>query len=226
MSLPLKISLLPDSSKKKEFAPNINIPPNQLVKNSISPQKKIPENSLSKCSSEKVLSPFHNINQENVSPRSPLKRANSAVQQKRTLNKQSSQDDSLLNYNENPLDYIFKLQNLKKSESEKNNNVKEFEDIPSPGEKIKKPKTPELVNRNNMRRLSNSLAVSISPKAKESNLSSSFSFSMNPQNLNESVDSALKKYKVVMIKSMSCILILSLIIYKLFKAWKKLPQRI
>jgi len=157
-----------------------------------------PMSSLNKSQSEKSLAQKDEKKPEkNASPKSLLRRANSAYN-KPTV-KHSSQDDSVLNYNKNPLDYLFTHQNsLKEKESDK---LKEYEDIPSPGEVIKKPKNSDLMSPSSLpRRLSNSLAVSISPKAKDAALS----FNLKSQHLNESTDSALKKYKVVMIsKSMS-----------------------
>ena len=163
-----------------------NSSPNRIRKSS--PDKKLSENSLNKSQSEKSLVQIFEKKPE-TSPKALLRRANSAAN-KRHTNPGASQDDSKLNYNQNPLDYIFQNQQIKKSESEK---IKEFEDIPSPGEKIK---TEDKSNDSMPRRLSNSLSVTISPKAKDSHVAS---FSIKPSPLNESIDSALKKYKIVMI---------------------------
>lgn len=186
-------------AEKINFNP-INLPMNKVAKNS--PTRKIIENSsLSKSSSEKVLIPVQKPTQknENISPKSILRRANSAYN--KTAPKFTSKDDSKLNYNERPLDYLFSKGAAKKNITEKE--VKEFEDIPSPSEKANKEKDVEgsLLTR----KLSNSLAVSISPKAKDSsNLGGNFSLNLKPQSLNDSMDSGSKKYKVVMInKSMS-----------------------
>ncbi len=192
---PLKIDLfcentkLPINNVEAMTQENTMINP-QASNRKNSPDKKLGESSLNKCSSEKL---FVNLmeTKSDISPKSILRRANSAYN-KRIIHKKNSQDDSILNYNENPLDYIFnKPSSLKKSDSEK---VKEYEDLPSP--KIKK--IENLVNSSSSmpRRLSNSLSVTISGEAKDSGLSS---FSIKPKSLNESFDSPSKKYKIVML---------------------------
>lgn len=197
-------------NEKKNFNP-INLPPNKIAKNS--PTRKIIENSsLSKSSSEKVLIPAQKPTQknENISPKSILRRANSAYN--KTAPKFTSKDDSKLNYNERPLDYLFLKGGAKKNTAEKE--VKEFEDIPSPSEKVNKEKNAEAASLLT-RKLSNSLAVSISPKAKDSsNLGSNFSLNLKPQSLNDSMDCGSKKYKVVMInKSMSSYFLFILFVF-------------
>lgn len=160
-----------------------------------SPEKKLGDGSLSKSHSEKALPQKREQMQEQNSPKSLLRRAKSALGKAPTKTF-GSLDDSVMNYNRNPLDYIFPVKPLAvKSEAEK---VKEAEDIPAPGE-VKKPKLQEIKSPSAIqRRLSNSLAVSISPKAKDSIAMTSSGFSLKPH-LTESAESGLKKYKVVML---------------------------
>ena len=207
-----KIPLLPENSAKGDIDTNtLTDPKNPPLKGPTnpllpalfrksSPEKKIGGDmmgSLNKSQSEKSLAPKIEIKLGNtVSPKSQLRRANSAVN--KPTSKKSSQDDSSLNYNKNPLDYIFSHPGgLKKTESDKaDKTTKEFEDIPSPGE-VKKQKLPDILSPSSLpRRLSNSLAVSISPTNKER---AELQFSLRNQLLNESMDSGLKKYKVVRI---------------------------
>lgn len=214
-----KIPLLPENPQKGDSDnkpltdprnPPFKGPSNPLLPalfRKSSPEKKMGDmmGSLNKSQSEKSLAPKIEIKLEStVSPKSQLRRANSAIN--KPTSKKSSQDDSVLNYNKNPLDYIFSQPGgLKKVESDKvDKTTKEFEDIPSPGE-VKKQKLPDILSPSSLpRRLSNSLAVSISPKNKERALGTELQFSLRNQALNESMDSGLKKYKVVrVVKSLT-----------------------
>ena len=213
-----KIPLLPENPAKGDpdnntftDPKNLKGPSNPLLPalfRKSSPEKKMGGDmmgSLNKSQSEKSLAPKIEIKLEStVSPKSQLRRANSAVN--KPTSKKSSQDDSALNYNKNPLDYIFSHPGgLKKVESDKvDKTTKEFEDIPSPGE-VKKHQLTDILSPSSLpRRLSNSLAVSISPKNKERSLGNELQFSIRNQCLNESMDSGLKKYKVVrVVKSLT-----------------------
>lgn len=187
------------------------MPFGSLPKSGKSPTKKPYDSaSLTKSSSEKVLIPFQSTTapkNENISPKSILRRANSAYN--KSVPKFVSKDDSRFNYNQSPLDYIFGPNSLKKKPSNEKEKPKEFEDIVSPSEK-NKDKSQEIFSPSVPRKLSNSLAVSISPKSKDSTLGSGSNFSLTlkqqpAQSLDDSMDSSSKKYKVVMInKSLSC----------------------